>query len=354
MCIIAIKKIGVDLPKESVFKNCFYNNSDGAGFMYNKDGKVHIRKGFMNYKDFDMALKDALKEIKDVKNTGMVFHFRITTQGGTKPQNCHPFPISNRDIDLQATQFDTDLGIAHNGIIDLTSGYNYSRYDYTLKKYIKRDTHLSDTQLFIRDYLYGIYQLNNRFYDSEDGLDLIERLIDSKMCFLNADGEIKTVGVFNEKNGMLYSNYTYSYSSYRRGGTYLYADADWYDDYSFGYDAYKDYRKSTKKDEKSEDKKAEIIPFEEPSTDDDGLRIVKLMPLDRECYFWGNSNDGGTIEEYNFFAIDSNGLLYSIERSAGQAYQETDGYVFVMDYDGNPIDYDPDKAEAFEDVTIYA
>lgn len=359
MCIIAVKKIGIDLPNDNVFRNCFYNNDDGAGFMYNKDGKVIIKKGYMNFTDFKTALDDSLKEIKDVKNTGMVFHFRITTQGGTKPQNCHPFPISNRDIDLQATYFETDLGIAHNGIIDLTSGHNYGKYDYTLKKYVKKDTHLSDTQLFIRDYLYGIYKLNNRFYDSEDGLDLVEKLIDSKMAFLNPDGEIKTVGVFNENKGMLYSNYTYSYSTYR-SSRYVYGSMwDDYDDYAYGYDAYKDYRssgskdKTDKKEEKAEKKedKCEIVLAS--STGDGEAKFVELMRLDKECYFWGNSGDCGSIEEPEFFAIDNNGLLYSIYPECGQAYQESDGYVWVMDYDGNQIDFDPVKAEMFEDVTIY-
>lgn len=361
MCIIAVKKIGVELPNENVFKNCFYNNDDGAGFMYNKDGKVIIKKGYMTFTAFKIALEDSLREIKDVKNTGMVFHFRITTQGGTKPQNCHPFPISNRDIDLQATYFETDLGIAHNGIIDLTSGYNYGTYDYTLKKYIKKDSHLSDTQLFIRDYLYGIYKLNNKFYESEDGLDLVERLIDSKMAFLSPNGDIKTVGVFNESKGMLYSNYTYSYSSYSRttrryNSEYLFDD---YDDYAYGYNAYKDYRKNTddKKDKatgKSKDEEVyEIIVSDSDSTEDI-IKSVNLMPLEKECYYWGNSNDYGTVEEYEFYAVDKTGILYGIDKESGVAYQESNGYVYLMDYDGNSIDFDEEKAEIFHDVTVYA
>ena len=103
MCIIVIKEKGVDLPKDYIFKNCFENNDDGAGFMYNKDGEVIIQKGYMSYKAFKKALDKALKKIDDVKNTAMVFHFRISTQGGTNPQNCHPFPLSSDENDLQAT-----------------------------------------------------------------------------------------------------------------------------------------------------------------------------------------------------------------------------------------------------------
>ena len=104
------------------------------------------------------------------------------------------------------------------------------------------------------------------------------------------------------------------------------------------------------KTEKKEDK-CEIVLAS--STGDGEAKFVELMRLDKECYFWGNSGDCGSIEEPEFFAIDNNGLLYSIYPECGQAYQESDGYVWVMDYDGNQIDFDPVKAELFEDVTIY-
>ena len=55
MCIIAIKDKGINLPKDEILETMFRHNSDGAGFMYAKDGQVHIKKGFMTYKAFKKA-----------------------------------------------------------------------------------------------------------------------------------------------------------------------------------------------------------------------------------------------------------------------------------------------------------
>lgn len=44
MCIIAVKEKGYKLNEEYV-KNCFLHNSDGAGFMFVDNNKVHIEKG---------------------------------------------------------------------------------------------------------------------------------------------------------------------------------------------------------------------------------------------------------------------------------------------------------------------
>ena len=41
MCIIAIKPAGTHLPTTTTIENMWYNNRDGAGFMYAKDGNVH-------------------------------------------------------------------------------------------------------------------------------------------------------------------------------------------------------------------------------------------------------------------------------------------------------------------------
>ena len=51
MCIIVIKPAGIKMPAMSTLENCWYNNNDGAGFMYATGGTVHIEKGFMSLKD---------------------------------------------------------------------------------------------------------------------------------------------------------------------------------------------------------------------------------------------------------------------------------------------------------------
>jgi predicted glutamine amidotransferase len=193
MCIIAIKAAGIPMPATTTIENMWHNNSDGAGFMYAKDGNVHIEKGLMTLKDFKAALKRLEKTI-DVVNTPVVLHFRITTRGETSPENCHPFPISEKLPLLQMTKCKTPLAVAHNGIIDIKP----SRKD------------ISDTMEYIMTQLAPLYQLRKDFYKQPAGKKLIYNFIRSKMVFLDAAGRIETVGDFiTGEDGILYSNASY-------------------------------------------------------------------------------------------------------------------------------------------------
>lgn len=195
MCIIVAKRIGENLPEERILKNCFDYNNDGAGFMYNLNGKVYIEKGYMSFRNFYSRIIELDKEI-GLKDRGLVMHFRITTSGGTNPNNCHPFPISNKEKDLKALNFVTDVGVCHNGVI----------VDYIPPK----DSTLSDTQLFIKKYLYKIKRNNEDFLTNTSLLFAIEKTVGSKLCFLEADGNITTIGNFiEEEDGCLYSNESY-------------------------------------------------------------------------------------------------------------------------------------------------
>jgi len=225
MCVIAIKKSGLELPDDESLRNCFENNDDGAGIMYTKNNKVVIEKGLMKVETFFKTL-DKIKRLVDVKETPMIFHFRIGTQGGNTPQNTHPFPISDDEDMLKKLKLITDIGVVHNGIISLTSTY-------------KKDVKMSDTMLFIKDYLTLISEDKN-FYKKKHNLELIEKLIDSKMAFLSNTGEIVTLGKFIEDtNGILYSNASYlkTYYSYvyGYGGKYDSYDKYWNED---GYERY--------------------------------------------------------------------------------------------------------------------
>lgn len=209
MCIIAIKPAGIKLPATATIENCWYNNPDGAGFMYAKNGNVHIRKGFMALKDFKGAIKKLEKSI-DVTNTPMVLHFRITTHGGTAPGNTHPFPVVEKLPLLQMVKSKVPLAVAHNGMIDI--------------KPSKKD--ISDTMEYIVSQLAPLYQLKKDFYRQTAGKKLVYNAIKSKMAFLDGAGRIETVGDFTRgDDGLLYSN-----SSYKARAVYY--KWDYWDDYS--------------------------------------------------------------------------------------------------------------------------
>ena len=82
MCIIIAKDKGISIPDRTILKNCFDNNPDGAGIMWNESEFVHIQKGFMLWKDFNEFLNSLSKRI-DLKLASVVMHFRITTHGRT-------------------------------------------------------------------------------------------------------------------------------------------------------------------------------------------------------------------------------------------------------------------------------
>lgn len=222
MCIIAAKPAGVALPNEETIETMWYGNPDGAGFMYNHDGKVVIEKGFMTLREFQSALNAAAKAV-DLTGAGVVMHFRITTHGGTKPSNTHPFPVSGNIAALRKLRCVTGLGVAHNGIISTVR---------------PRDKDTSDTMEFIASPLSLLYKGCPTFYEDENLMQLVEELCRSKLAFLLGDGSIHTVGSFNEHEGILYSNYSWKpyrgkfLSSYPSGALTTTGSSWWKDSYS--------------------------------------------------------------------------------------------------------------------------
>lgn len=211
MCIAIYSLKGNEIPNDDILRTCFRNNSDGAGFCFNTDNnQVQIVKGFMDFESFITALHK-YDEKYCFKNRGVLLHFRITTHGGTNPSNCHPFPISNNPKHLKKTRFVSNYACVHNGIINLTAD---------------RKSELSDTMLFIKDYLSKISSNRGWFFNPKN-IKLIEKLIDSKMAILNGKGEIiSTSGFHKGEDGNFYSNTSYK-TSYYSLYDYGFFD-DWY------------------------------------------------------------------------------------------------------------------------------
>lgn len=194
MCIIIAKPTGIALPSKKILENCFIANHDGAGFMFNHNDRVYIYKGFMSFSHFYEIFK-ATSEKYDFKNKGLVIHFRISTAGNVDEGNCHPYPISKRDEDLRNTNIITkDVGMVHNGIIHLFSG---------------KDNYLNDTQLFIKNIVSAFYEVNSNFYLDKDDMKILEIIADSKLCFLDKNGELHMIGRYIKDKGIYYSNQSY-------------------------------------------------------------------------------------------------------------------------------------------------
>ena len=190
MCIICASPAGVRQPTDSQIKTMFAHNPHGAGYMYARDGKVIIHKGFMNLNDFLTSVHSEHFTAED----SVVYHFRISTQAGVCPEMTHPFPLSNHLGHMKALDLSCPIGVAHNGIIPLTT-------DRTQHEY-------SDTALFIAKYLSHIISRPEDLRN-QDYLDIIERMIQSKMVLMDGEGYIATIGHFIKDRGLLYSNASY-------------------------------------------------------------------------------------------------------------------------------------------------
>ena len=194
MCVIAYKPLNVAFPEEAILKNCWDNNPDMGGFMYAWNDHVYIQKGYMDFKEFMKALNKAREKTGD--DVPYVLHFRISTQGYDKAC-CQPFPLSGNMRNLKRLKVETNLGVAHNGILSLTSD---GSKDY------------SDTMLFVTDYLVNIIRSYDWHKDPRTK-KLIENLISgSRFAILDKKGHCELMGNgWVEDKGCYFSNSTYSY-----------------------------------------------------------------------------------------------------------------------------------------------
>ena len=222
MCIIVYKPKGIAYPSRDTLARCFDANDDGAGYMYTDAGRVHIRKGYMSFKDFEKALSATRRKIGD--DAPVVLHFRISTQAGLRKDCCHPFPLSKKMYDLRKLKTDARIGVAHNGIISLTSTY------------AKGVTH-SDTMEFITDYMSLIIKREEDLRDADKRL-LIERLADGSRLAIMHDKDVELIGGgWIEDAGIYYSNASYREPRYEfvpyawEGGDDFDEWEDCYDDY---------------------------------------------------------------------------------------------------------------------------
>ena len=227
MCVIAVSKKGIRQPSEQQLRDMFRNNPDGAGYMYARNGKVYIHKGFMQEDDFINAVKSE----KFTKDDPVVYHCRISTQAGVNPAMTHPFPLTEDRKYCEALDVVCQTGIAHNGVIYMTSSFKETRY--------------SDTVIFITDYLTRLIRYNTDIKDVYIQ-DMIEELTNSKFAILDGTtGDIVTIGKFVNCNSLLFSNNTYkpvvktvkTITDYKYAGGYY--DLPW-EKAGYSYDYWKD------------------------------------------------------------------------------------------------------------------
>lgn len=190
MCIICVSPAGVQQPTETQIRTMFSTNPHGAGFMLARGGSVTIHKGFQHLED----LLRTLRRMNLTEADAVVYHFRISTQAGVCPEMTHPFPLTRRLPAMKALDLTCGIGVAHNGVIDMTRD--------------PLETEYSDTALYIAEYLHRLVRTPSDLRDPAV-LDLIQATTHSKLALMDGTGYIATVGPFIRDNGLLFSNGSY-------------------------------------------------------------------------------------------------------------------------------------------------
>ena len=194
MCIIVSKPRGEDVPSKETLRRCFTGNKDGAGFMYEAEGKVWVDKGYMTFESFYKRLGELEFAGVISKENNVVMHFRIATEGSVRKGTCHPFPISSSLNMLNKEKLSTDIAMAHNGIIP-----------------IKVETEdFSDTQEFIYRVISkpevkkGLKEQCAEAHSViKDGGGI------SKFCILTPSSMVRLGGDWEKEDGVYYSNKSY-------------------------------------------------------------------------------------------------------------------------------------------------
>ena len=214
MCIIVAKNAGVKMPSETILATCFTNNPDGAGIMVGAKGKVYGFKGLMTYDAFTAKLKQLEKRFGPLDKLNVVMHFRIKTHGAAIAANTHPFPVASSYKALRKLEWVSDLGMAHNGIIDAT-GHHPD---------IKQEN-VSDTMVFIKRIVAPIARQANIMKDQKLQ-EALRLAAGSKLAFMDSE-KLVVLGDFQYKEGVYYSNSTFETARY---SYYGWSAIDW-DDY---------------------------------------------------------------------------------------------------------------------------
>lgn len=187
MCIIAIKSAKQKPFTEEMIRTMFTNNPDGAGYMTVENGKVSIKKGYMQVSHLIASLASVSP------NSPVILHCRIATHGEVVQGLCHPFPVVNDFAKMRAKKTKTNIGVAHNGIISCVgSSHN-----------------VSDTMTYIQSVIHPLLALNEHALQSQAGKSILATTCESKLAFMESNGRITTIGDFVSHDGYLFSNGSY-------------------------------------------------------------------------------------------------------------------------------------------------
>lgn len=187
MCILIVKRTGVQFPSVQAIQESCTHNPDGFAMSYYAEGKVNI---FRTLDKNEFLAKYRAVSALSYKKVSMIIHARIATHGSVKLENTHCWMDEK-----------TGIVFAHNGILSIAN-----RGD------------LTDSETFFRDIFIPAYK-----YAGWDGGERAVKTIigSSKFAFMDKKGHIYTFGNYINDGGCLFSNTSYQPRTYSYGGSSL-------------------------------------------------------------------------------------------------------------------------------------
>lgn len=178
MCLLIAKPAGVKVQKKYL-QNGFRENPHGAGFAVAVDGKLLMRKGFFNFKQF-------WKSYREFQEYSAVIHYRWANIGPQTVDNCHPFIV------------DENLIFAHNGTISIT----------------RDDEKKSDTRTFCEKIARECRKYDYNFLQDETTRWFLSKSIgNSKLAFIDSTGELT---IINKERGQEHEGTWFSNDDYKK------------------------------------------------------------------------------------------------------------------------------------------
>lgn len=154
MCLLVFMPEGITASKESL-ENASWYNDDGFGWAIRTPDKILVGKHMDFYKAYE-----EFTAARSSYNGDALFHLRITTQGGTNLDNCHPFYVGKDQLSV----------VAHNGMLPVDDD----------------KTGRSDTRIFAESLLPKRGGIS--FLNGEQSLADLEKWAEgSKLVFLTAN-----------------------------------------------------------------------------------------------------------------------------------------------------------------------
>lgn len=184
MCILIVKRKGVQFPSVQAIQESCAHNPDGFAMSYYADGKVNV---FRTLDKNEFLAKYRVVSALSYKKVSMIIHARIATHGSVKLDNTHCWMDEG-----------TGIVFAHNGVLSIAN-----RGD------------LTDSETFFRDLFIPAYK-----YSGWDGGERAVKSVigTSKFAFMDNKGRIYSFGNYIEDGGALFSNTSYQTRTYNYGG----------------------------------------------------------------------------------------------------------------------------------------